>query len=69
MANIPKTKELSTPFVSLEKAATITGLSQYYLRQGCRNGTTPHIRCGTSYKINLPKLLDELGVPYERVKF
>lgn len=57
-----------TPFVGLEEAASITGLSQYFLRQGCRSGTVPHIRCGTSYKVNLPKLLDQLGVPYERVR-
>lgn len=68
MTNKPTTHTPPTPFVSLEEAATITGLSQYYLRQGCRNGTTPHIRCGTSYKVNLPMLLDQLGVPYEPLK-
>lgn len=63
-----KSQTAPTPFVGLEDAANITGLSQYYLRQGCKAGTMPHIRCGTSYKINLPKLLDQLGVPYESIK-
>ena len=62
------TQSFSTPFVGLEEAANLTGLSQYYLRHGCKAGTVPHIRCGTSYKINLPKLLDRLGVPYETIK-
>lgn len=62
------TRKISTPFMSIEDAATLTGLSQYYLRRGVRNNEIPHIRCGTSYKINVPKLLDQLGVPYESIK-
>ena len=61
-------RKISTPFLSIEAAASLTGLSQYYLRQGVRNNTIPHICCGTSYKINVPKLLDQLGVPYEALK-
>ncbi len=54
------------PFVSISSAARITGLSQYYLRQGVRNGTVPHIRSGTKYLINLPRLLKTLdALPME----
>lgn len=48
------------PFATISDAARITGLSQYYLRQGVRNGTVPHIRSGTKYLINLPRLLETL---------
>lgn len=60
--------KILTPFMSIEEAAAFTGLSQHYLRQGVRNNTIPHIRCGTSYKVNVPQLLDRLGVPYEAIK-
>lgn len=61
-------QKISTPFMSIEDAATFTGLSQYYLRKGIRKNEIPHICCGTTYKVNVPKLLDQMGVPYEPVK-
>lgn len=61
-------RKISTPFMSIEDTAAFTGLSQYYLRKGVRNNEVPHICCGTTYKVNVPKLLDQLGVPYEAVK-
>ena len=45
------------PFASIREACTITGLSQCFLRKGCRNGTIPHIMCGTKYLIDIPALL------------
>lgn len=50
----------TTPFLKIKDAATATGLSQYYLRQGCKGNTVPHIRCGKTYKVNVPKLLEQL---------
>ncbi|MCD7770408.1 MAG: excisionase family DNA-binding protein [Oscillospiraceae bacterium] len=53
-------------FLSIQETARITGLSQYYLRQGVRNGTVPHIRSGTKYLINLRRLLKTLdALPME----
>lgn len=49
------------PFQKIADAATITGLSQYYLRQGCRDGSVPHIKSGTVYFVNVPALLRKLG--------
>lgn len=57
-----------TPFVKIREAATITGLSQYYLRNGCKDGTVPHIKSGTTYFINIPALLERLGVIQEVIK-
>lgn len=49
------------PFLKISDAATVTGLSQYYLRQGCKAGTVPHIKSGSVYFVNVPALLRELG--------
>lgn len=53
--------ERNKPFLKIADAATVTGLSQYYLRHGCRAGTVPHIRSGTTYFVNVPALLRQLG--------
>ena len=49
-----------TPFLRIKDAAAVTGLSQFYLRKGCRDGSIPHITSGTTYFINLPALLRQL---------
>ena len=46
-----------TPFANIKDAATITGLSMYYLRAGCRDGTIPHVKCGNKFMVNIPALL------------
>lgn len=48
------------PFQKFKDASKTTGLSQYFLRQGCRNGTIPHIMSGTTYLVNVPALLRQL---------
>lgn len=35
------------PFITIKEAATLTGLSQYYLRQRCKAGTLPLIKVGS----------------------
>ena len=45
------------PLVSVEEAATKTGISQKRLREGCKNGTVPHLNIGRVIKINLPLLM------------
>lgn len=52
----------AAPFQRITAAARITGLSTYMLRLGCKDGTIPHIKSGTTYYINLPRLLEQLGV-------
>ena len=36
----------SRPYLSIRDACNATGLSQYYLRSGCKQGTVPHIMVG-----------------------
>lgn len=50
------------PFMSIKEACQFTGLSQVYLRRGCKDGTVPHIKSGVKYLINVPALMQRLGV-------
>ena len=49
------------PYQKIPEACKTTGLSQYFLRQGCKNGTIPHVKSGTVYMINVPALLRKLN--------
>lgn len=49
------------PFQRIPDACRITGLSQYYLRNGCRDGSIPHVRSGSTYFVNVPALLRQFG--------
>ena len=51
----------TVPFQKIAEACKTTGLSWYFLRQGCKNGTVPHIKSGGVYYINVPALVEELG--------
>lgn len=51
---------MDTTFMKLEDACKATGLSVYFLRMGCRNGTVPHVRSGRTYYVNVPALLRKL---------
>jgi len=55
-----RTDESIPPFLTIEKACEVTGLSQFYLRNGCKNGEVPCIRSGRVYMVNLPALLRKL---------
>ncbi len=54
------TNNPTTPFQKIREASQTTGLSQYFLREGCKNGSIPHIKSGGVYFINVPKLLRHL---------
>lgn len=50
------------PFQKIQEACKSTGLSMYYLRKGCKEGTIPHVKSGGVYYINVPALLKRLEV-------
>ena len=54
------------PFQKIPEACKTTGLSQYFLRKGCRAGTIPHVKSGDIYYINVPALLRQLGAEPEQ---
>lgn len=49
------------PFQKIPQAAETTGLSQYFLRRGCKDGSIPHVKSGPVYLVNVPALLRQLG--------
>ena len=49
------------PFQKIAEASKTTGLSQYYLRNGCRDGSIPCVKNGSVYLVNVPALLKMLG--------
>ena len=55
-------------FQSIRDACATTGLSMYYLRQGCKSGVVPHVRSGQKFLINVPELLRNLGEESRRGK-
>lgn len=52
--------KVSAPYQKIPDACRSTGLSRYYLRKGCKDGTVPHIRSGTVYLVDVPALLEKL---------
>ena len=60
MPRLPERND-SAPFQRIPAACRITGLSQSYLRAGCKDGTVPHIRSGNTFLVNIPALLRQLG--------
>ena len=50
----------SAPYQKIKEACKTTGLSQYYLRAGCRDGSIPCIRCNGVYFVNVPAFLQQL---------
>lgn len=59
MPKLSKTDD-HAPFQRIREACRITGLSQTYLRAGCRAGTIPHAKAGNVYLVNVPALLRQL---------
>lgn len=53
----------SAPFLKIKDAVAVTGLSEFYLRRSCKDGSVPCVKSGGVYYINVPALLQKLGVP------
>lgn len=49
------------PFQKICEARETTGLSTYFLRKGCKDGSVPCVKSGTTYFINVPALLKKFG--------
>lgn len=47
-------------FKTIKAAAQETGLSACFIRQGCKNGTIPHICSGCKTYVNVPAMLQKL---------
>ena len=62
---MPRTE---APFQKIPETSETTGLSKYFLRKGCKDGSIPHIKSGPTYYINVPALLRQLGADGEAVE-
>lgn len=47
-------------YQNIKDACKTTGLSMYFLRNGCKAGTVPHVRSGRVYMIDVPALYQQL---------
>lgn len=55
-----KQYDLSRQFQTIADAARTTGLSQYFIRRGCRDGSVPHIKSGNKFMVNVPLLIEQM---------
>lgn len=56
-----KTINPEAPYQSPRNAAYLTGVSLWYIREGCKAGTIPHIRVGRDYRVNMPRFMEQLN--------
>lgn len=54
-------------FQTIADATRTTGLSQYYIRRGCREGSIPHIKSGNKFLVNVPLLIERMDQMSEAV--
>ena len=47
-------------FQKIPDAARSTGLSQSFLRRGCKAGTVPHVMSGNVYYVDVGLLVEQL---------
>lgn len=53
-------------FQKIRDAAATTGLSQFFLRQGCRDGSVPCVKSGKTYFVDVEALIEKLRSKNER---
>lgn len=62
MKGTERAQSANPPFQKIEDAVRSTGLSAYYLRRGCRDGSIPCVRSGRTIYVNVAQLLQQFGV-------
>lgn len=61
MKGTERAQSANPPFQKIEDAVRTTGLSAYYLRRGCRNGSIPCVRSGRTIYVNVLAFLQQHG--------
>lgn len=61
MKGTERAQSANPPFQKIEDAVRSTGLSSYFLRRGCRDGSIPCVRSGRTIYVNVAKLLQQYG--------
>lgn len=49
-------------FMSIKDAATYSGLSQFYIRNRCKNGTIPHRMMGKKYMVDYEEFIERTQI-------
>lgn len=65
MKGTERAQSANPPFQKIEDAVRTTGLSAYYLRRGCRNGSIPCVRSGRTIYVNVQALLRRFAAEAE----
>lgn len=52
--------EADPPFLKIREAARRSGMSEFFIRRGCRDGTIPCIRSGAVYLVDIQGMIDRL---------
>ena len=55
-----RTVDLTAPFLSINDAALVSGMSRTFIRRGVKEGSIAHIRSGTTYMICMSRFLAAL---------
>lgn len=50
-----------TPFCGIPEAARRSGLSEFFIRRGCREGWVPCIKTGEKYMIDFSGLVEAMS--------
>lgn len=66
MSRLKSKYDPNTPFQKIPDAVRTTGMSGYFLRSGCKDGTIPCIKIGNTYFIDVQCLLKRLHEQAER---
>lgn len=61
MKGTERAQSANPPFQKIEDAVRSTGLSAWFLRRGCRDGSIPCVRSGRTFYVNIPQLLQQFG--------
>ena len=65
MRTMDEQKVANPPFQKIEDVVRTTGLSAWFLRRGCREGSIPCVRSGRTIYVNVPALLRQFAVEVE----
>lgn len=65
MRTMDEQKVANQPFQKIEDVVRTTGLSAWFLRRGCREGSIPCVRSGRTIYVNVPALLRQFAVEVE----
>lgn len=60
---------VNPPFQKIEDAVRTTGLSSYFLRRGCRDGSIPCVRSGRTFYVNVAALLQQRSAGSHTAEF